>query len=137
MCFYCLVLRYWWSKNTGIWLAESIFCHNWRTRFPLDMEFLQYHKEHCYALFLALKRTYQWIKYLAKAKKNLFLRNFWAFLSQNENFWNFFWKIRLCQFLTLKVTRPSCKTSEKSYEPILRKTVQKQAPEVFRKKRCS
>ena len=28
-----LLTRYWWLKNTGIWLAESFFGHNLRTRF--------------------------------------------------------------------------------------------------------
>ena len=49
------VQRNWWLKNTAILLAESILGHNWRTRFFLDMGFLQNHQESCYATFLGKK----------------------------------------------------------------------------------
>ena len=41
------------------------------------MGFLQNHKEHCYALYML---HYQWIKFLAKAKKHYFERIFDLFL---------------------------------------------------------
>ena len=33
--------RYWWSKNTAIWLVESVLGRNWKTRFLQNMQFLQ------------------------------------------------------------------------------------------------
>ena len=44
--------RYWWSKNTAIWIVESILSHNRRIRFFQDMQFSENQKQHCYAPFL-------------------------------------------------------------------------------------
>ena len=49
------VQRNWWLKNTALLLAKSILGHNRRTRFSLDIRFLQNHQEHCYATFLGKK----------------------------------------------------------------------------------
>ena len=31
--------RYWWSKNTAIWLVGSVLHHNWTTKFFPNMQF--------------------------------------------------------------------------------------------------
>ena len=59
-------------KNRTIWLANSIFAFNSRTRFFLDIRFYQNHKSHYGAWFKPKKSTYQWTIFLCKSKKLYF-----------------------------------------------------------------
>ena len=93
--------RNWWLKNIATCFSQSILCHNWRTRFVVDISvepdfFFQNHKDHCYAPFLGEKDTHGLI--FGKMQKTLFWRNIWVFPPK----WEYFWQIRLCQFLPLK-----------------------------------
>ena len=65
-----------------IFLRQVVFAKPWST-----------------LLFMIFKerKTHQWIKFLVNAKKPYFGGIFGPFFPK----WEFFWKIRLCQFFTL------------------------------------
>ena len=56
-------------KNPAIWLAESIFALNSRTRFFTDRQFQQNHKGSYDAWFEPKKSTHQWTIFLLNKKK--------------------------------------------------------------------
>ena len=110
--------RYLNFKNPAIWLAESIFEHNLRTRFFPDMRFSQKVDNNYGASFKTKKSTHQWTKFFAKSKKH----HFWGIFghyTQNEIFFKKF------GFVTFSLLRyPNFMQSfEKSYEQFLRKLV--------------
>ena len=65
------------------------------------MWFSQNHKEHWYARFLGLKKTHQWINFLAKPRSPI-LEEFLDFLPQVIIFWKIglisFWHLRPFNF---------------------------------------
>ena len=60
-------------RNPAIWLAESNFAFNSRTRFFPDMRFQQNHKGHCGAWFKPKKSAQQTFFCFAKCKKPIFV----------------------------------------------------------------
>ena len=96
-------------KNRTIWLANSIFAFNSRTRFFLDIRFYQNHKGHYGAWFKPKKSTYQWTIFLCKIQRTLFWGVFWGIV---QNF--FSPKIRLRQFFYPEGTLTSWEVSDNS-----------------------
>ena len=87
-----------WGHFPAIWLAESIFANNSRTRFFQDIQFSQNCKDNYGASFIPKILTHQWTKFCSKYKKPYFWGIFWHYLKSEF----FFQKIRLRQFSTLR-----------------------------------
>jgi len=87
-----------WRNFPAIWLAESIFSNNSRTRFFPDMGFSQNSKKDYSASFKTKKLTHQWTKFRSKSKK-LYFGGIFGHYPQNEVF---FKKSRSVSFLHLR-----------------------------------
>ena len=105
---YTLYLQYFFEilklRNPAIWLPESNFAFNSRTRFFPDMRFQQNHKGHCGAWFKSKKSTQQTLFCFAKCKKPYFCGVF-GYYPQNEIFSQksgsvSFWLLRHPNFLS-------------------------------------
>ena len=73
------------KMRTRITLNTDTFHAVWRTKFFLDMWFLQWYRTLLWTIFWSNK-TQQWIKLLQKAKKT-YLLNFGGILKNWKNFW--------------------------------------------------
>ena len=85
-------------KNPAIWLAESIFVFNLRTRFLLAMLSQQNHKGHHGAWFKPKISTHQWNIFLQNPKISIFMV-FLSIISKNEIFFKKFGSV---SFLPLR-----------------------------------
>ena len=105
-------------KNPAIWLAESIFALNSRTRFFADRQFQQNHKSSYDAWFEPKKSTHQWTIFLLN-KKNPILGVFLDIIPKMR----FFTKNPALSVFYPWGTLTSWEVSEKSYEPFWRKLI--------------
>lgn len=87
----------WEEKLDTVWLVKSIWGHNWKFRFFLDMQILQNHTEHCYTRISGWKISLDYI--FGKSKKQfLGIKGLLDILSKMINFLEIWFR----HFLTLK-----------------------------------
>ena len=90
--------RYLNLKNPAIWLAESIFENNLRTRFFPDMGFSQKVDNNYGASFKTKKSRHQWTNFSVKSKKH----HFWGIFGHYPQNEIFFKKFGFVSFLHLR-----------------------------------
>ena len=82
--------------NQAIWLAKSLFGHNWRTKIFLGMQFAQDVREWC-QLTSSQKLEKFLEQFFAEVQKNFILGHLWSFRGKGE----FVPKKGLCHFTLL------------------------------------